>query len=126
MPPKKKRIDSSQLQLSFGKDNSQEMCLVQSTEDAATAGTTSTSTTNRRGSWHEFASVKWLNKYPWLLVKGDGVYCQYCSTYKSVLIGGSAIFVSEPFTGVRPDKLLQHDKCNTHESAASSYREHIS
>ena len=54
------------------------------------------------------------------------MYCQYCSTYKSVLIGGSAIFVSEPFTGVRPDKLLQHDKCNTHESAASSYREHIS
>ena len=50
IPPKKKRIDSSQLQLSFGKDNSQEMCLVQSTEDAATAGTTSTSTTNRRGS----------------------------------------------------------------------------
>lgn len=41
-------------------------------------------------------------------------------------MGGSATFVSEPFTGVRPDKLLQHEKSHTHESAASSYREQLS
>ena len=95
-----RKVDSSQLQISFGTPTSPELCLVQqsATEDQDAAAT------NRCGnlsSWQEFASVKWQDKHLWLLVKGDGVYCKFCSMHMSVLMGGgSATFVSEPFTSV--------------------------
>lgn len=125
MPRKKKRrTDSSQLKISFGTPAAPELCLVQ--QSTVESEDQDAAATNRRGnlrSWKEFAAAKWLDKYPWLLVKGDGVYCKFCSMHMSVLMGGSATFISEPFTGVRPDKLLQHEKSSSHESASSSYCE---
>ena len=57
-------------------------------------------------SWHAFKSLKYKNKHDWLVVKLDGIYCRYCSTIKPRVQSGSTVFISQPFTGTRPDKLV--------------------
>ena len=80
---------------------------------------------SRRGavaSWRAFAAAKWRNKHPWIVVEDDGVYCLYCKAGTG-LSSGSSVFVSTPFTGTRPDKLVQHKHSGSHQAAAAGYRE---
>ena len=58
--------------------------------------------------WRAFAAAKWRNKHPWVVVEEGGVYCLYCKAGTG-LLSGSSVFVSTPFTGTRPDKLVQHE-----------------
>ena len=80
----------------------------------------------RRGdisSWRSFAGSKWSSKHPWLVIQPDGVYCRYCSHTGSSVRSGSVVFVAEPFTGCRPDKLAKHDQGKTHQQNEETYRE---
>ena len=56
---------------------------VADSSDAMESGTSESSTSRiRRGvtaSWRSFEELKWRTLYPWLLLKENGVYCQYCS-----------------------------------------------
>ena len=76
-------------------------------------------------SWKEFARPQFRKKYAWCTLKSDGVYCKYCmeGNFQGHLLSGSAVFVTEPFTGCRPDKLLQHECSVSHNASASAYRE---
>ncbi len=73
-------------------------------------------------SWRSFAAAKWRNKHPWITVEGDGVYCLHCKTGTG-LLSGSSVFVTSPFTGTRPDKLVQHQHSDSHQASAAGYRE---
>ena len=73
-------------------------------------------------SWRAFAAAKWCNKHPWVVVEEGGVYCLYCKAGAG-LLSGSSVFVSTPFTGTRPDKLVQHEHSESHQAAAARYRE---
>ena len=82
---------------------------------------------SRRGavaSWRAFAAAKWRNKHPWIVVGDDGVYCLYCKAGTG-LLSGSSVFVSTPFTGTRPDKLVQHEHSDSHLLHISSFAAHI-
>ena len=84
---------------------------------------------SRRGavaSWRAFAAAKWRNKHPWIVVEDDGVYCLYCKAGTG-LLRGSSVFVSTPFTGTRPDKLVQHEHSDSHllHTGISSFAAHI-
>ena len=80
---------------------------------------------SRRGaveSWRAFAAAKWRNKHPWIAIEDVGAYCLYCKEGTG-LLSGSSVFVSAPFTGTRPDKLVQHEHSDSHQAAAANYRE---
>ena len=77
---------------------------------------------SRRGAvvtWRAFAAAKWCNKHPWIVVEDDGVYCLYCKAGTG-LLSGSSVFVSTPFTGMRPNKLIQHERSDSHQTAAAA------
>ena len=49
---------------------------------SSTSDSGSESSSSRRGvaaCWRSFGESKWRKIYPWLLLKEDGIYCQYCS-----------------------------------------------
>ena len=80
----------------------------------------------RRGvtdSWKSFAKISWRKKHFWLLVKSDRVYCLYCSHSHTCARNKTGIFATVPFIGVRPDKLVKHEKSATHQLCADDYRE---
>jgi len=82
---------------------------------------------SRRGavaSWRAFAAAQWRNKHPWIVVEDDGVYCLYCKA-GTCLLSGSSVFVSMPFTGTRPDKLVQHEHSDSHLLHISSFAAYI-
>lgn len=74
-------------------------------------------------SWRSFAQPRYTKKHPWLVLKLDGIYCQYCSLYRPHVQSGAAVFVSSTFTGNRSDKLLQHELCASHLESETSYKE---
>ena len=61
-------------------------------------------------------------KHPWIVVKSDGVYCLYCSHSQASARSKSGKFVSVPFTGVRPDKLVKHETSVTHQLCADDLK----
>ena len=65
-------------------------------------------------------ATKWRNKHPWIVVEDDGIYCLHCKGGTG-LLSGSLVFVTMPFTGTRPDKLV-HEHSDSHQVAAASYR----
>ena len=94
--------------------------------DTEQASTTPNGPHERRGdvrSWWSFAESKWSSKHPWLVIQPDGVYCRYCSQAGSPTKSGSVVFVAEPFTGCRPDKLAKHKQGKTHQQNGEAYRE---
>ena len=132
MPPKAKKpkLVAGQKTLSFaqGSEPSTALPLESAVSSLSTVprgwdvlGTPS----SRRGavaSWRAFAAAKWRNKHPWIVVEDGGVYCLYCKAGTG-LLSGSSVFVSTPFTGTRPDKLVQHEHSDSHQAAAAGYRE---
>ncbi len=65
---------------------------------------------SRRGtvpSRRAFVAAKWHNKHLWIVAADDGIYCESCKS-GTTLLSGSSVFVTAPFTGTRPDKLVQH------------------
>ena len=60
------------------------------------------------------ARGRWCRIHPWLLLKPDGVYCQYCCHCHREVRSRSGVFVTKPYTGNRPDKLSRHGSCSTH------------
>ena len=64
-------------------------------------------------------------KYPWLDVHSDSVYCKFCvcHTARGTLRSGSGMFISEPFTWIRPDALAQRAARNGHGANALSSRQ---
>ena len=142
MPPKKKLKDTDDEQkLSFSLELISSVPVTSMSSSATADCTTdsrqpleesectiSTITTTRRGnvvSWRAFADIKWRNKHPWLQLKVDGIYCLYCSHDTLKTRSKTQVFVTEPFTGNRPDHLLQHEGCAAHESCAIAYHEGI-
>ena len=96
---KKRKLEKGQQQLIFHQNT------LASTNVAADATTTSTNdreetkgmreeTAGR--SWRRFAEVSWKNKYPWLIVKSDGIYCLYCTHSNASSKGSSAHYVERP------------------------------
>ena len=128
MPPKAKKpkLVAGQKTLSFaqGSEPSTALPLESAVSSLSTVprgwdvlGTPS----SRRGavaSWRAFAAAKWRNKHPWIVVEDDGVYCLYCKAGTG-LLSGSSVFVSTPFTGTRPDKLVQREHSDSHQAAAA-------
>ena len=83
----------------------------------SSAGSSSESFSHRRGtttSWRSFGESKWRRIHPWLLLKPDGVYCQYCCHCHREVRSCSGVFVTKAYTGNRPDKLSRHGSCSTH------------
>ena len=90
---------------------------------SAAASAPSTPSTVRRGSldsWRSFAQAKYLEKHPWLVLKPDGIYCQYCSTHQ--LRAGASVFLTSPYTGNRSDKLLQHERSIGHQESLTRHQ----
>ena len=143
MPSKAKRrkIQAGQLTLSFGHPTDQGAALQLSRPSPSSAHpeeeppcdsnteqaiATSNVPQERRGdvaSWRSFAESKCSSKHPWLVIQSDGVYCRYCSHAGSSIRSGSVVFVTEPFTGCRPDKLAKHEQGKTHQQNEEAYRE---
>ena len=143
MPPKakKRRIQAGQLTLSFGHPTEQGAALLVSRPlpsfthpeeepacdfDTEQASGTPKGSQERRGdvaSWRSFAERKWSSKHPWLVIQTDGVYCRYCSHAGSSVKSGSTVFVAEPFTSCRPDKLVKHKQSKTHQQNEEAYQE---
>ena len=50
------------------------------------------------------------DKFPWLGIRSDGVYCNYCQTgtIQGASRSGSEAFISKPYTGLHPDVLQRH------------------
>lgn len=97
-----------------------------SSVSVSSAGSSSESSTHRRGtvpSWRSFGESKWLQIHPWLRIKSDGVYCQYCCHCHSEVRSRSRVFVTKPYSGVRPDKLSRHGSSKTHLQNQLAYRE---
>ena len=93
---------------------------------SAAASAPSTPSTVRRGSldsWRSFAQAKYLEKHPWLVLKPDGIYCQYCSTHQ--LRAGASVFLTSPYTGNRSDKLLQHERSIGHQESLTRHQESL-
>ena len=86
----------------------------------------SESSSSRRGtttSWRSFGESKWRDIYPWLLLKEDGLYCQYCIHNKHEVRSRSGVFITMPYTGNRPDKLGKHESCKAHADSQMVYQE---
>ena len=84
------------------------------------------SSSNRRGttaSWRSFGESKWHDIYAWLLLRDDGVYCQYCCYCHRDVRSLSGVFVTKPYTGNRPDKLARHGSCSAHIENQLAYQE---
>ena len=62
-------------------------------------------------------------KHPWIVVKSNGLYCLYCSHSQASAKSKNGKFVSVPFNGVRPNKLMKHKTLVTHQSCADDHRE---
>ena len=91
MPPKKKTkvSDQGQLKLCFTQSQSsshvttsdtveespQETVVVESADNAVTVVQRRENVAN----WRSFGDSKWRGIHPWLILKEDGVYCQFCS-----------------------------------------------
>ena len=58
-----------------------------------------------------------------LLLKPNGVYCQYCCQCYRGVRSRSGVFVTNPYTGNRPDKLSRHGSCSTHLQNQLAYQE---
>ena len=139
MPPKKKinlvkgqlqlRISTSNLELLGNSDHSNgheshdteypesSLSLSMSATTNSSAGSSSESSSHRRGtttSWRSFGESKWRRIHPWLLLKPDGVYCQYCCHCHREVRSRSGVLVTKPYTGNRPDKLSRLGSCSTH------------
>ena len=56
-------------------------------------------------SWRAFAQLKWKERFPWLELLSDGVYCLYCSkgSVRRASRSGSETFIMQPFSGVHLD-----------------------
>ena len=72
-------------------------------------------------SWKSFAWPRFKEKYPWIHVGSDGIFCKYCSCHgpraqKTV----SNTFISVPYTGTRPDLLTKHASTKIHEESAAA------
>ena len=63
------------------------------------------------------------NAYPWLLLKENGVYCQYCSYTRHEVKSRAGVFATKPYTGNRPDKLGRHEASKTHNENQTAYQE---
>lgn len=74
-------------------------------------------------SWRSFAAAMWHNKHPWIVVEPEDVHCSFCKPGAACLLSSSSMFVSVPFTGKCPDKLVQHEHSSSHQAATTSYRE---
>ena len=74
-----------------------------------------------------FAERRWKERFAWLDVKSDGVYCIYCreGSAHAISARGSEIFLAKGFTGTRPDVLSRHESSSQHTACAVSYRESI-
>ena len=142
MPPKKKMkvSDRGQLKLCFNQSQSsshvttsdtveespdtveespQETVVVESADNAATA-------VPRRGNvanWRSFGDSKWRGIHPWLILKEDGVYCQFCSHANLEVRSRSSVFVTKPYVGNRPDKLGRHAACFSHLQSQFDFQE---
>ena len=120
MPPKKKiklvkgqqrlRISTSNLQLLGNSDHSDgheshdteypesSLSLSTSATTNSLAGSSSESSSHRRGtttSWISFGESKRHRIHPWLLLKPDGVYCQYCCHCHQEVRSCSGVFVTK-------------------------------
>ena len=76
-----------------------------------------------RGTWKSFGDSKWRRMCQWLLLKEDGVYCHFCSHSRREVRSRSAVFVSKPYVGSRPDKLGRHGSCSAHLQNQLAYQE---
>ena len=73
-------------------------------------------------SWISFDELKYRSLHPWITIKSDGVYCMYCSGYRRSIKSKSPVFVTQPFTGHRYDKLIRHEISKAHTHAAEDFR----
>ena len=67
---------------------------------------TTCSTNARRGTttlWYAFGQAKWKRIYTWILEKQDGIDCIYCSHSGREVRSRNSVFITQPFTGNRPE-----------------------
>ena len=102
---------------------------VSSGESSSSPTTTVSSaplTSSHRGSlesWRSFAQPKYQQKHPWLVLKPEGIYCQYCCAHQPR--AGANVFVALPYTGNRSDKLLQHERSGVHQASLTLHQESL-
>ena len=97
-----------------------------SSSDTMKSGTSERSTSRvRRGvtaSWRSFGESKWRTLNPWLLLKENSVYRQYCSYTWREVKSCVGVFTTKPYTGNRSDKLW-HEASKTHNKNQMAYQE---
>ena len=121
MPPKKAKLIPGQRTLTGAIASS-------SSSSSYTQGPTRTS--QKRGEvecWRDFAERKWKERFSWLDVRADGIYCIFCreGTARPVSTSGSDVFLTRGYTGTRPDVLSRHEGSTQHSTCAVTYRESL-
>ena len=151
MPPKKIRLAEGQTRMSSffrtssiesecttssssetgetTRSSSTTMSLTASSSDAIESGPSDrerSTSTARRGvtaSWKLFAESKWRTLYPWLVLRENGVFCQYCSYTRREVKSRAGVFATKAYTGNRPDKLGRHEASKAHCENQMAYQE---
>ena len=121
IPPKKAKLIPGQRTLTGAIASS-------SSSSSYTQGPTRTS--QKRGEvecWRDFAERKWKERFSWLDVRADGIYCIFCreGTARPVSTSGSDVFLTRGYTGTRPDVLSRHEGSTQHSTCAVTYRESL-
>ena len=80
-------------------------------------------------SWRCFGLGKWRDKFPWIDVREDGIYCSRCAEFKPAsktrAYGGSSTFILSAYVGNRPDVLQRHEKSVFHSEANKKFQESV-
>lgn len=124
MPPKKKvKVIPGQLIIgSSGLKNPSENQEISSSSSSSTDHSFSHARKRDVDFWQRFGEIRCKERFPWLSVKDDGVYCVYCTSCNRTIRSGIGTFVLQPHTGTRPDKLMDHQASLSHQLNADEYR----
>lgn len=61
---------------------------------------------------------EWEKEWPWLQFRdGEGMFCSLCTKYAAIACNKSGIWVNEPCTQFRKDKVKKHSDSEMHKGA---------
>ena len=76
-------------------------------------------------SWRHFAERKWKERFPWLDVWVDGVYCTYMHCQVGTAHDVATHFLTKGYMGTRPNLLTKHKNSSLHSGCAITYRKSL-
>ena len=71
-------------------------------------------------SWHCFNELRWTNQFAWLVFREEGIYC---SASNRIVRNRVGMFVSQPYTGTRPDTLASYADFLSRQQCEGDFRD---